>query len=510
MKKMEADIVIVAGGMSGLTAATQAAEKGAKVVVFEKGSTTGGAANMGMAFFAVESKYQRDQMYEWTKDDAFNFFMEYVHWRSDAKLVRRWFNMSASTVEWLEDMGVEFLGAFKYFQDSHCTQHMIKLPGATKPAERQASYMIKLMTDHAMDLGVEFCFRTPVREILTGDKGQVLGVIAVDEKGEEVECLADAVVVATGGFGNNVNMIKEYLGFEWGKDMFTFRIPGVDGDGMKMVWAIGGAKTPVNMEITYNTPGLTDIYKTLSETMRQPSSLMVNIQGLRFINERIMNNTTYTGNSILQQTGNCAFSIIGSTGIDYMRKHGLDYITYHQGVKDLDRWDREKEAYLSGSAIEQTGLAALHDNLDTVEEAQTNFWECSSLEEVSKVTGINYENLKKTVERYNSMAGAYDEDFVKPDKYMRPITGEKYYVSRHFPSGYGSLGGIKVNHNMEVLDTVDNKIPGLYACGTDSATVFSDSYCFYNPGSTMSYALNSGRIAGMEAWDYIESEDFVQ
>ena len=147
MRKMEADIVVVGGGMSGLTAATQAAEKGAKVIVFEKGSTTGGAANMGMAFFAVESKYQKDQMYNWTKDDDFKFFMEYVHWRSDARLVRRWFNMSADTVEWLEKMGVEFLGAYKYFQDSHCTQHMIKLPGATKPAERQASHMVKLMTD---------------------------------------------------------------------------------------------------------------------------------------------------------------------------------------------------------------------------------------------------------------------------------------------------------------------------------------------------------------------------
>ena len=73
-----------------------------------------------------------------------------------------------------------------------------------------------------------------------------------------------------------------------------------------------------------------------------------------------------------------------------------------------------------------------------------------------------------------------------------------------------SKGGIKVNENMEVLDTQLDKIPGLYSCGTDCATVFGDSYCFYNPGSTMSYAINSGRIAAIEAVKYMNSEGFVE
>lgn len=117
--KMEADVVVVAAGMSGLAAATQAQESlnatgGGSVIAFEKSGTTGGAANMGMAFFAVESQLQKESMTnDFSKDDAFNFFMEYTHWRSDAKLVRRWFNLSASTVRWIQDMGVEFLGVYK-------------------------------------------------------------------------------------------------------------------------------------------------------------------------------------------------------------------------------------------------------------------------------------------------------------------------------------------------------------------------------------------------------------
>ena len=97
----------------------------------------------------------------------------------------------------------------------------------------------------------------------------------------------------------------------------------------------------------------------------------------------------------------------------------------------------------------------------------------------------------------------FGEDFLKP------ITTAPYYVARHFPSGYGSLGGIQVNENMQVLNNDLDPIPGLSACGTDSATVFADSYCFYNPGSTMSYAINSGRIAGMEAVAYMDSDEFI-
>ena len=129
---------------------------------------------------------------------------------------------------------------------------------------------------------------------------------------------------------------------------------------------------------------------------------------------------------------------------------------------------------------------------------------------MAQVTGINLENLKKTLDEYNDMAGGYDWQFCKPARYLKAVEGPKYYVARHFPSGYGSLGGIKVNENMEVLDTQLDKIPGLYSCGTDCATVFGDSYCFYNPGSTMSYAINSGRIAAIEAVKYMNSEGFVE
>lgn len=306
-------------------------------------------------------------------------------------------------------------------------------------------------------------------------------------------------------------MIEERLGFKWGEDMFTFRIPGLDGDGMNMVWRAGGKEAPVTMEVTYNTPGVTDLFKTLSETMRQPN-LMVNLDGKRFMNEFYMDNTTYTGNSLLQQKKNCGFSIIGSEILDYYKQNGLDYITYHHGIRTLDKWEHEKKLYLAGeqSDVENSVFASEDKDVSYSENVERNFWEFDSLEELCATTGINLENLKKTLDEYNDMAGGYDWQFCKPARYLKAVEGPKYYVARHFPSGYGSLGGIKVNENMEVLDTQLDKIPGLYSCGTDCATVFGDSYCFYNPGSTMSYAINSGRIAAIEAVKYMNSEGFVE
>jgi fumarate reductase flavoprotein subunit len=98
--------------------------------------------------------------------------------------------------------------------------------------------------------------------------------------------------------------------------------------------------------------------------------------------------------------------------------------------------------------------------------------------------------------------------FFKPYKYLRPLKGSTYYVARHFPAGYGSLGGVNVNDKLEVLDTRGLKISGLYASGTDACNIFGDSYCFYLPGNTMGFAINSGRMAGYNAVDYMDSDEF--
>ena len=499
MKKVEADVVIIAGGISGLAAAISAAEKDASVIVFEKGNTTGGAANMGMGLFAVESHIQREQMVDLTIDEAFNKFMTYTHWRVDGRLVKKYFQQSASTIEWLEDMGIEFLGAFKYFNKSETTWHIIKAFGSNRPAERAGSVMVKAMTDRAKELGVQFFMETPVRKILVED-GRVCGVVAQNASGDMIEADCNAVCVCTGGFGDNPAMLKQHIGFDYGKDLFSFRIPGVTGDGMKMVWDIGGGKSDITMEITYTIPGVTDIYKTISETMRQPN-LMVNLEGKRILNEELMMNPTFTGNTVARQRERCAFTIIDDSILRSYRKNGLDFITFHHNIKNIDSWDEELADYMAGrKKNDAASLSALHGE---DERLTKNVFVADSIEDLAEQTGINAACLQETIDEYNKGAGTHDSFFNKDFKYMKALKGPKYYAARHYPCGYGSLGGILTDDDLKVLDTSNLPIPGLYAAGTDACTIFGDSYVFTMPGNTMGFAMNSGRMAGKNAVDYI-------
>ena len=126
MENLKTQLVVIAGGPSGMSAAVQAAEDGADVIVIEKAAITGGAANMGMGPLGIGTKYQQEQMIDVTVEKAFNMFMDYTHYNVDARLVKRYFEQSAETIEWLEDMGVEFEGAFKYFPQSEATWHIVK------------------------------------------------------------------------------------------------------------------------------------------------------------------------------------------------------------------------------------------------------------------------------------------------------------------------------------------------------------------------------------------------
>ncbi|MDR0851444.1 MAG: FAD-dependent oxidoreductase [Clostridiales Family XIII bacterium] len=507
MAKLEADVIVIGGGASGITAAVAAAEKDASVIVIEKGKTTGGAANMGMGLFAVESKYQKAQLVDFTKEDAYNFLMEFTHHNTNSRLVRRYIEQSGETIDWLEAIGVQFLGSFKYFEGSKQTWHIVKTAGSNLPAERAASNMFKALTDRARELEVDILFETKALKIVTED-GHVTGVEIEHPDGSTEIAESSAVIVASGGFGDNPDMIKKIIGLEWGKNLFSFRIPGIKGEGLNMMWDSGaGENTPV-LEQTYTIPGVTDVFKTVSETMRQPI-LMVNLDGKRFINEEKLNNPVYTGNAIRRQKLQTGFTIIDESVLDYYRKKGLDYITVHHNVKTVDHWEKEVSDILSGKGSEAAEEGSLGD-LSAGLLAKDFFYAADSIEELCEKTGIDEKGLKETIAQYNEFVAEGDQDFFKHQKYMHPMTGGRVYAAQHYPCGYGTLGGVNVTDCMEVLDGGGDKIPGLYSCGTDACGIFGDTYCFYLPGNTMGFAVNSGRIAGYEAVDYIDSDDFVE
>ncbi|MBR6357560.1 MAG: FAD-binding protein, partial [Lachnospiraceae bacterium] len=130
-----------------------------------------------------------------------------------------------------------------------------------------------------------------------------------------------------------------------------------------------------------------------------------------------------------------------------------------------------------------------------------------TLEELAEKCGIeDVDQFLETVEEYNDMCESQDTLFYKPSKYMKPIKKGPFYAGLFRPSGYGTLGGIKINENCEVLDDDWNVIPGFYAAGTDTCTIYGDSYMFLLPGNTMGYCVNTGRFAGQGAAEYCEED----
>lgn len=501
MTQLNADVVIVAGGMSGICAAVAAAEKDASVIVFEKSGTVGGAANMGMGFFAVESHIQKRDLIDLTVDEAFRQFMSFNHWKADGALIHKLFAQSASTVQWIEDMGVEFLGAFKYFNDSNATWHIPKLPGKTRPVERGASVIVKAIYDRALELGVQFVFHTPVDEIRYDGK-RVTGVHAVSESGEEYEAACDAVIICTGGFGDNPEMIREYMGYEHGKDLFSFRIPGLVGEGMKMAWSLGAGKVEPMMEMTYESPGMFGGYP-VDTMMRQPN-LMVNVQGRRFINEEIMAITPFTGNAIARQPKRMGISVTSDDIVDSYRERGVDFNSYHKPLKDVSQWDASVKDYLLTGGMQHEGVMGVDTSMEY-------FIVADSLEEIAERMGIDKDAFLETVQIYNDYcASGVDKQFGKAARFLKPLTGKRFYGMRYFPSGYGSLGGIKIDDCLRVIREDFTPINGLFAAGTDCCSIFGDTYMFYMPGSTMGFAINSGRLAGYNAIDFIDTFDFEE
>jgi fumarate reductase flavoprotein subunit len=472
MENLKADIIIIAAGAAGLSAAVAAAQKGFSVVVFEKNAITGGTANKGMGPLGIESRHTRAKLLQPTKDEAFKAFMDYTHWRVDAKLVRAFLNKSGETIHWLESLGVEFVEPATYFSGSYSTWHLVK-PEVGPPGPGGAATMMKILTQKALDLGVTLYLESAVNQIIK-EKDTVVGVFATNKEGHKVEARARAVIVATGGFGNSPEMIKEYAGFEVDNDIFPFRIPGVTGDGIKMAWAVGARKTEMSMELVYGMPDPLGVPPQLHEACRQPH-LFVNYLGERFMNEAIMANVTFTGNALSLQKNKAGFLI-------------FDEHILREMEKDFDTRNR---------VFPHTNFKGSSQVIDAyLKSGKGNFYVADTLDDLAQQTGINLENLKETVRSYNTYCqNGYDEQFNKERRYLRPLKGGKWYAGRHFPSAYGSAGGIKINEKAQVIGQDWLPIKGLYAVGTDACSIYGDSYPFIFPGTSMGFAITTGRIA---------------
>ena len=491
MKRLEADVVVIGAGTAGLPAAVSAAEGGARVILLEKRGLTGGTGNRANAILGIQSRIQKEKGETLTPEQAYYMHMEWVHWRVDARLVSEFYKNAGSTIDWLIDEGIEFVG----FQGmkSPLTAHVVKgVPPGPKQLG-QAAEAMKILTRRAKQLGVQLFLKTPAKKILKRG-GRIVGVIAEDENGEELRIKAGAVIIATGGFAANPDMMDKYTGYREGRDMYVLHKAGLEGDGIRMAWEVGAASTEMYMGLTChlpppcNGPG-----GTLAEfsAFRQPQNLLVNLQGQRFISESIGTFHRGMANAIALQKDRAAFMVFDGA----MKKY---YDTINMNL---------------GGPTGHAGMYRVfkNDNLDdNIREAREKGYKwvymADTLEELCQQTGINFEGLKKTIEEYNRFCEAGRDDvFYKDPKTLMPFKGEpKFYAARFFLGAYNSVGGIKINYKTEVLTPDFEVIPGLYATGVDANSMYTHTYAPL-AGNYMGFAVTSGRMAALNALEYLKS-----
>lgn len=488
MVKLQYDVAVVAGGPAGLAAAISAAENGAKVALFEKAANTGGAASMGMGPFAVESRLQKMVMDDMTKEQAFRQYMTDNDWNVPAKIIRDYFWRSADTIDWLMGMGVQFVAAMKNFPTSKATWHVVMPEGGGRPGARCASAMTRKMHARAVELGVEVYLNTPVVD-LKKDGEEVVGLIAKNADGTEYDVDAKATILCTGGFGSDPQLIQEN-GYTLFKDMFTFMIPGITGDGLRMAWKAGVGKGRMMMEkiVGHGLPTAMTGEAINFLCFTQGSPIAINKAGERVCDESVMQNMAIGANIIDYQQDRTVFKVLDDQMIRYFRKHGVEFPSE---VFPGDPTEGFEEAWPQ-----------------TAEQFPQWAFAADSLEELAEKMGVDPENLVATVERYNEMCeNNYDEDYGKDRRYMRALTGKKFYAYKLTISAYGSLGGIKINSNYETVTEDGKVVKGLYAAGSDTCEIYNGTYYYNFPGNSMGYAINSGRFAGENAAAYAVAEE---
>jgi len=442
----DVDVLVVGAGIAGLSTALAAQEAGLNVLVLEKTGVTGGAAaRSGGKLLAADTKWQKEQGFTDSADMMYDYLMSFDRdGLMNGPLVKQFCDNSLETLMWLVDRGVDVQDV-EPIHSSLTPWRVHNTRGGGGMTDGIGGQITVPITNTYENNGGKILYNCAATELLTNAKGAVTGAVGEKTGGGKVTVKAKAVVLCSGGFAKNPEMLAAYSSFLPANQ--SGAPDSTTGDGITMAQAVG-AKNFVNpgMQIVYVNY---DCYIGINEE----SGLIVDVKGNRLVNE-----WTYQSHvgSALARANSPAGYYISAT------KDGVcaePYPTVQRGV-----------------TMEQVPHAA-------------------SLEELAKQIGMDPAVLKATVERYNKLcAKGKDDDFGKPKEYMIPVEGDTYYAFKMNPGTSVTFGGLEIDSDSHVLTDKDKPISGLYAAGGVAFTgLFSDEYpCC---GMAISSAVYFGRNA---------------
>ena len=447
----DVEIVVVGAGAAGLSAALTAQEKNANVLVLEKGGITGGSTvRSGGKILAAGTPWQEKQGYTDTPEMMYEYLMSFD--RDDImneELVMTFSKGSAENLQWLEDRGVQVQDV-EYIHSALTPWRVHNTMGGGGQTSGHGGQITAPLTNRYEGNGGKIVYNCRATELITNEAGTVVGVKAVMTDGTPVTVNAKSVILATGGYAKNEEMLDKYEDFLPNNLYGTVPNTCV-GDGLVMATAIGAKN--------FDAPGLQLVYVSYDCYcgINEESGLIVSEDGLRVVDEYTYQ--SHVATALADAKSTCGYYIAAKKG---------------------------------GYAVEPYPMIQWGVTMEHVPHAAT-------IGELAEKIGVDKTALEATVARYNELcAKGVDEDFGKPAQYMIPVEGDEYYAFRMTPGTSVTFGGLEIDVNARVLDTNNQPVPGLYAAGEVAFTgLFDAEYpcCGMAIGSAVYY----GRVAADSA-----------
>ena len=394
-----------------MTAAINATQAGKKVIVLEKmpyagGNTTKATGGMN----AAETHYQKEQGIEDSVAQFVEDTMKGGHEINDKDLVTVMAKNSAKAIDWLDSIGaplpkVSFSGG--------ATNKRIHAP---EDGSGVGAYLVTSFLRTMNELGIQVMYDTRATSLMTLN-GTVVGVQAESDSANYT-IHAKAVILATGGFGNNEDMVVHYKPDL--KGTVTTSAPGVTGDGIRMAEAVGAALVDID-QIQLHPTVEQSTSMLITEGVRGDGAILVNQEGKRFINELLTRDVVSAGE--LAQPGSYA------------------YIIFDQHLRD--------------------GLKAIEKYVSTGITVQGD-----TIEDLAEQLEIDPATLADTLNKWNQyVADQKDPDFDRTTGMEADLSQPPYYAIKIAPGIHHTMGGVKIDTSARVIDVSGKPIPGLFAAG---------------------------------------------
>jgi len=491
---VDADVVVVGAGGAGMTAAITAAGEGKSVVILESQSMVGGNSvratggmNAGKTVYQDENEFGESAGVEKTLKTAAEKYADNEtitalaktvseQWAAyqanptgyfdsvelmeldtmiggkginDPELVETLCENSADAIDWLDEHGITLHNVSSFGGASVKRIHRpVNAEGKTVSV---GSYMIPLLQENCEKAGVKMMLDTTATEILTDANGAAVGVKATGASGETVTVNAKAVVLATGGFGANLDMVVKYKPEL--KGFMTTNAPGIQGQGIEMAQAIGAAtvdmdQIQIHPTVEANTAAL------ITEGLRGDGAVLINAEGKRFIDE--VGTRDVVSAAEIAQTGSYSWLVVDQAMVD---------------ASSVIQGYIKKGYTVTGETYEELG----------------------------KAMGVDEAAFAETMEKWNGYVEAKNDPDFGRTSFANPLNTAPYYAVKVTAGVHHTMGGLKINANTEVLNEKGEVIPGLFAAGEVTGGVHGANRL---GGNAVADFTVFGRIAGAAASDY--------